>query len=145
LDVQFTRVGETHAALRWLWHDLPYITMLVLAVVGVIFRLPFAHWVILTPVFGVISIATGWHHFATRDARLELVYRLALSWSAILVAIYLLFSGGVHYRRGGAGMADLYGGGVAVSGGAGLGLAGPVAAAAGGRHRGGDCLRRPAR
>jgi hypothetical protein len=50
----------------------------------------------LTPVFGVISIATGWHHFATRDARLELVYRLALSWGAILLAIYLLFSGGVQ-------------------------------------------------
>jgi hypothetical protein len=83
-------------ALRWLKHDTPYITMLLLAVIGVIFRLPFAYWIILTPVFGVISIVTGWHHFASRDQRLELVFRLALSWCALLVAIYLLFSGGVQ-------------------------------------------------
>jgi hypothetical protein len=43
-------------------------------------------------VFGVISIVTGWRHFATRDGRLELVYRLVLSWAALLVAIYLLFN-----------------------------------------------------
>jgi hypothetical protein len=83
-------------ALRWLLHDMPYISMLVLAVIGVIFRLPFAYWIVLTPVFGVISIVTGWHHFATRGARLELVYRLILSWAALLLAIYLLFSNGVQ-------------------------------------------------
>jgi hypothetical protein len=83
-------------ALLWLKHDAPYITMLLLAVIGVLFRLPFAYWIILTPVFGVISIVTGWQHFPSRDARLELVFRLALSWCALLVAIYLLFSGGVQ-------------------------------------------------
>jgi hypothetical protein len=91
------RVVVVHPpALRWLWHDLPYILMLLLAVGGVIFRLPFAYWVVLTPVFGVISIVTGWRHFKTRDGRMELVYRLVLSWAALLVAIYLLFNTGVR-------------------------------------------------
>jgi hypothetical protein len=85
-----------HPALRWLLHDVPYITLLLLALVGVIFRLPLVYWVVLTPVFGIISISTGWHHFPTREARLELVYRLALSWCALLLAIYLLFSNGVQ-------------------------------------------------
>jgi hypothetical protein len=84
------------AFLRWLAHDSPYITMLLLALVGVIFRLPVSYWVILTPVFGAISVAAGWHHSVTRNARLELVYKLALSWCALLLAIYLLYNNGVQ-------------------------------------------------
>jgi hypothetical protein len=80
---------------RWLVHDSPYITMLLLALVGVIFRLPVIYWVILTPVFGVISVAAGWSHFVTPNARLELAYKLALSWCAVLLAIYLLYNSGV--------------------------------------------------
>jgi hypothetical protein len=45
-----------------------------------IFRLPVSYWVILTPVFGVISIVKGWSHFLTRNERLALVYRLAAIW-----------------------------------------------------------------
>jgi hypothetical protein len=82
--------------LRWLVHDAPYIAMLLLALVGVIFRLPVSYWVILTPVFGVISVAAGWSHFVTRNARLELIYKLALSWCALLLAIYLLYNNGVQ-------------------------------------------------
>jgi hypothetical protein len=62
--------------------------MLLLALAGVIFRLPVSYWVILMPVFGFISVAAGWRHFVTRNARLELVCRLALSWCALLLAIY---------------------------------------------------------
>ena len=82
--------------LRWLAHDSPYITMLLLALVGVIFRLPVSYWVILTPVFGAISVAAGWHRSVTLNARLELVYKLALSWCALLLAIYLLYNNSVQ-------------------------------------------------
>jgi hypothetical protein len=82
--------------LRWLVHDSPYITMLLLALAGVIFRLPVSYWVILMPVFGFISVAAGWRHFVTRNARLELVCKLALSWCALLLAIYLLYDRGVQ-------------------------------------------------
>jgi hypothetical protein len=81
---------------RWLLHDAPYIAMLLLALTGVIFRLSVAYWIILTPVFGVISIAAGWPHFDGRAARLGLVYRLALCWAALLLAIYLLYGQGVQ-------------------------------------------------
>lgn len=83
-------------AMRWFLHDIFYIAMLVLALVGVVFRLPVSYWVILTPVFGVITVAEGWSHFADRHERLGLVYRVALNWCALLLAIYLLSNEGVR-------------------------------------------------
>ena len=81
---------------RRLLDDLPYAAMLTLALVGVVLRLPVVYWVILTPVFGIISIAQGWSHFANRAERLGLACRLALDWCAVLLAIYLLYNGGVQ-------------------------------------------------
>jgi hypothetical protein len=81
---------------RWLVHDSPYLMMLLLALMGVIFRLPVSYWVILTPVFGVISVAAGLRHFMTRNARWELIYKLALCWASVLLAIYLLYGRGVQ-------------------------------------------------
>jgi hypothetical protein len=70
--------------------------MLLLALVGVVFRLPVIYWVVLMPVFGVISIAAGWPHVTTREAHLDLAVRMALSWGALLAAIYLLYNTGVQ-------------------------------------------------
>lgn len=88
--------AQSHVVLRWLRHDIPFISMLLLGLLGVVFRLPVIYWVILTPVFAVISIASGWFHFKTRRERLGLVFRLALDWSALLLAIYLLSNAGVQ-------------------------------------------------
>jgi hypothetical protein len=88
--------AQSHVVLRWLRHDLPYISMLLLALLGVVFRLPVIYWVILTPVFAVISIASGWFHFTTRRERLGLVFKLALDWCALLLSIYLLSNAGVQ-------------------------------------------------
>jgi hypothetical protein len=84
------------AVVQWLLHDIFYIAMLVLALVGVVFRLPVSYWVILIPVFGTITIAEGWTHFYNRTERLGLVYRVALNWCALLLAIYLLSNNGVR-------------------------------------------------
>ena len=81
---------------RWLIHDIPYIAMLLLALVGVVFRLPVSYWLILTPVFAVISIAAGWAHFDSRSDRLWLVGSLGLNWCALLLAIFLLSNSGVQ-------------------------------------------------
>jgi hypothetical protein len=81
---------------RWLMHDSPYIAMLLLAVTALVLRLPFMYWVILVPVFGVISAAEGWRHFVGRSERLMLVCGLALNWCALLLAILLLFNSGVQ-------------------------------------------------
>ncbi len=102
-------VDQTHAALngqsvharqrsvvvQWILHDIFYIAMLVLALVGVVFRLPVNYWVILIPVFGAITIAEGWTHFTDRVERLGLLYRVGLIWCALLLAIYLLSNTGV--------------------------------------------------
>jgi hypothetical protein len=85
-----------HIVLRWLRHDSPYIAMLLLALAAVIFRLPVVCWVILVPVFGVISGAEGWRHFDGRGERVTLLCELALSWLALLLAILLLFDTGVQ-------------------------------------------------
>jgi hypothetical protein len=70
--------------------------MLLLALAGVIYRLPVGYWIILTPVFGVISIAAGWPHFDTSEARLELMFRQTMCWCALLLAIFLLYDTGVR-------------------------------------------------
>ena len=81
---------------NWLLQDSPYIAMLLLALAGVIFRLPVAYWVVLAPLFGVICVVVGWRRFETREARLELLYTQALSWLALILAIYALYSYGVQ-------------------------------------------------
>jgi hypothetical protein len=88
--------SERSAALDWFLHDILFIAMLLLALVGVAFRLPIGYWVILTPVFGVISVIEGWSHFESRSDRLGLVYRLAAIWCALLLAIYLIHNGSVQ-------------------------------------------------
>jgi hypothetical protein len=88
-------VAQRSAVVAWFLHDIFYISMLVLALLGVIFRLPVSYWVILMPVFGVITIAEGWSHFADKAERLGLVFRVGLNWCAMLLAIYLLSNSGV--------------------------------------------------
>jgi hypothetical protein len=84
------------AVVSWLVEDSPYIAMLALALVGLVLRMPVAYWIIMTPVFGVISIVAGWRHFETREARIQLVYSQALSWLTLIVAIYVLYNDGVQ-------------------------------------------------
>jgi hypothetical protein len=80
----------------WFLHDIPYIAMLVLALAGVVLRLPVMYWAILTPIFGIISIIEGWSNFPNRTERLGFVVRVALDWGALILAIYLLYSTGVQ-------------------------------------------------
>jgi hypothetical protein len=83
-------------ALRWLLHDIPYIAMLFLVLVGVVLRLPVIYWVILTPVFAFISIIERWRKPLSQEERLGFVGRIVLDWGALLIAIFLLYSNGVQ-------------------------------------------------
>jgi hypothetical protein len=76
----------------WLLQDLPFITMLLLALVGVAFHMAAQYWGILTPVFCIICVVAGWSHFDTTEGRLQLAYTQALSWSGLIVTIYVLFN-----------------------------------------------------
>ena len=94
--IQIESAARRSIVVQWLRHDIFYIAMLALALAGVVFRLPVTYWVILMPVFGAITIGEGWRHFANRNERLGLVYRVALNWCALLLAIYLLSNDGVR-------------------------------------------------
>ena len=78
--------------IRWLTHDAPFIAMLLLALTGVIFRLQLSFWFFLIPIFAMITIAAGWHHVTTRQARLELILKTTGTWAAILLSLYLLYA-----------------------------------------------------
>jgi len=88
--------SKRHVVLRWLINDILFIAMVSLTLIGVAFRLPVLYWVVLIPIFGVISVVEGWKHFATRTERLGLIYGLASVWCALLLAIYLIHNGGVQ-------------------------------------------------
>ena len=96
VDPRIVLESRRSIVLQWIKHDIFYIAMLVLALVGVVFRLPVSYWVILIPVFGFITIAEGWSHFPDGTERLGLLYRVALGWCALLLAIYLLSNDGVR-------------------------------------------------
>jgi hypothetical protein len=95
-DLDRSGAGRGSGLRTWLGQDWPYIAMLVLALVGVSLHLPALYWAALTPVFGVICIAAGWGRFDTREGRVQLVYTQALSWLALILAIYILYSNGVQ-------------------------------------------------
>ncbi len=79
---------------RWILRESPHIAMLLLAFVGISFPVPVTYWLVMTPIFGLISIVSGWPHFATNQARLRMVCLQALSWSALVLAIYALYNNG---------------------------------------------------
>jgi hypothetical protein len=79
---------------RWILRESPHIAMLLLAFAGISFPVPASYWLIVTPIFGVISVLSGWTHFATARARLYMVCLQALSWGALVLAIYALYNDG---------------------------------------------------
>ena len=81
---------------QWLLNDVLFIAMLSLALIGVVLRLPVVYWIVLTPIFGLISIAEGWSHFPSRSGRVWLACSVAAIWSALLICIYLLYSSSVQ-------------------------------------------------
>ena len=83
------------AFISWLVQNSPFITMLLLALIGVTFRMSVGYWMLLTPVFAVICVIAGWRHVETREARMRLVYAQALDWFAFILAIYVLHNNGV--------------------------------------------------
>ena len=80
----------------WLLRDLPYAAMLALALGGIVltsFRGPttYYYWMALAPIYGLISIVSGWPRLATGAERMKLVTTQALHWLAVLAAMWLMF------------------------------------------------------
>jgi hypothetical protein len=88
---------QAASALRaWLIQDSPYIAMVSLALLGITFRMSLTYWLVLTPLFGIICVVAGWRHFATRAAHMKLVLTQTLSWSALVMAIVVLYDDGAQ-------------------------------------------------
>jgi hypothetical protein len=83
------------AVIGWLVRDMAYIAMLVLALIGVGFRLPVSYWLVLFPLFGIISAYEGRVRGVSLGEQIKSVMGIAAIWIAMLVAISLLYSGGV--------------------------------------------------
>jgi len=80
----------------WVLREAPYIAMLILALVGVLFDMSVGYWVILTPIFGLASIIAGWRRFSPEEGRKQIVGNLVLIWFGLILAIVAFYSTGVR-------------------------------------------------
>ena len=74
----------------------PYFTMLILGVFGVALtsyarQTGTTFWLIVCPLFGIISIASRWREVGDPQAQLHLVKQQAIHWCAVMFAIFLAF------------------------------------------------------
>ena len=80
----------------FLWKEWPYLLMLILALFGIAYtsfaRTPLTtYWIVLAPFIGFMCVITRWRDAATPEARWRLVWTQALHWTAVLVAMRLMF------------------------------------------------------
>jgi hypothetical protein len=76
--------------------EWPYLLMIVFAVVGIAYttvsRMSMTlYWILLAPLIGIICVAARWRDVHGRDERLRLVWTQALHWTAVLLAMHLMF------------------------------------------------------
>jgi hypothetical protein len=76
--------------------DLPYIVMLLAAIVGIGIatftgQMTPLYWEVLAPLYGVICVYTGWRQVEGREARFKLVWTQAAHWLAVLLAMYVIY------------------------------------------------------
>jgi hypothetical protein len=80
----------------FLRREWPYLLVLVLALFGIAYtsfsRAPMTtYWIVLAPLIGVICVITRWRDADRRDERLRLIWTQALHWTAVLLAMHLMF------------------------------------------------------
>jgi hypothetical protein len=76
--------------------EWPYLLVVVLALFGIAYttisRSPMSlYWIAFAPLMGVVCIATRWRDVQDRDERVRLLWTQALHWTAVLLAMHLLF------------------------------------------------------
>ena len=85
----------------FLYRQLPYLIVLVLAIVGVAYtnisREPLVgYWEFLTLAMGAVFVVTEWPKTDDRQARAQWILRQVLHWGAILVAMNIMLLSGVQ-------------------------------------------------
>ena len=76
--------------------EWPYLLVVVLALFGIAYttisRTPMSlYWIAFAPLMGVICVVTRWQGVHDRDERLRLVWTQILHWTAVLLAMHLMF------------------------------------------------------
>ena len=80
----------------FLKREWPYLLVVALALFGnaytTISRTPMSlYWIAFAPLMGVICVVTRWQGVHDRDERLRLVWTQILHWTAVLLAMHLMF------------------------------------------------------
>jgi hypothetical protein len=83
-------------ARAWLKKEWPYLLVVVLALFGIAYttisRTPMSiYWIAFAPLMGVVCVVTRWQGVHDRDERLRLVWTQTLHWTAVLLAMHLMF------------------------------------------------------
>ncbi|HEY8261876.1 MAG TPA: hypothetical protein VIG55_11760 [Methylosinus sp.] len=78
----------------------PYLAMLGLALFGVAYTSithqgMTTYWIILAPIYAIISVAAGWREAETAEEKWRLLRTQILHWGAVLAAMLLVFLGDV--------------------------------------------------
>ena len=88
-----TSLPSPRALLKREW---PYLLVVALALFGIAYttisRTPMSlYWIAFAPLMGVICVVTRWQGVHDRDERLRLVWTQILHWTAVLLAMHLMF------------------------------------------------------
>jgi hypothetical protein len=95
-STQDTADPSVHSSKRsFLWRKLPYIVVLILAILGVAYanmsRQPLAgYWEFLAVLMGVVCVVTNWANTDDRQARVRLIWTQALHWATFLVMMTIM-------------------------------------------------------
>jgi len=93
--------GGASGLKSFLHRQLPYIVVLVLAIAGVAYtnisHQPLVgYWEFLAVVMGIVCVVAEWTKVEDRPARFQLIWKQALHWGAILVAMNVMLLAGVQ-------------------------------------------------
>jgi hypothetical protein len=94
-------VSGSSTTANFLWQQLPYVVALMLAISGVAYtnvsHQPLTgYWEFLALAIGVVCVVTRWPELDNREARIRLIWMLALHWIAVLVTMNVMLLSGVQ-------------------------------------------------
>jgi len=86
---------------HFLWQQLPYIVVLVLAIIGVAYtnvsHQPLAgYWEFLALAIAAVCIVTKWPELDNRQDRIRLIWTQAVHWIAVLITMNIMLLSGVQ-------------------------------------------------
>lgn len=89
------------SVIHLLWANLPFAAMLGLALIGIALSSFGAgslnvYWEIVTTIYCVLCISSGWPHAEDASDRTRLVWTQALHWAAFFVTMHLVSSANVR-------------------------------------------------